>query len=325
MKTSPPANEINIPIPQNAIFMLNDDCLLEIMRYLDIWDVVNMLKADLRFRSAVELQVPTELDFSVHDFVAESKNCQVPELVEVLAKKVTFCLIMDGHMDPRFVIEKLPLFENLKHICIHRNLSVEEILALPKNLYSLDVGRHCQPQSENLAITEWLRHQTPSLKDLKVDCRNICIESLKEFYNLETLEITFPDHDSVQKDAAEFIEQNQKLQDLDICMCNANDLRFLSRLTQLRYLTLQEVYVGFWDNLIQIVPESLRELTLKYPMLQRRRDCKRKAVKEITIKLQKIIPGLIVAICNPEADKKNYNSDSDDSYYISSDSDFYYD
>lgn len=229
-----------------------------------------------------------------------------PGFAELFAKRATkYCFDEDSdYLAPRFVFTTLPLFENLKELIVERKLTAEEVPALPRNLKKLLLNDFQRAADK---FDTWFQFLSPTLEILSLKCGYLA--AVRNLKNLKLLAVENFFSMNNMKECFECVKEMPSLRSLIISESYGESVlkMDLRQLTQLNSMVLREISLSSWDLLLQIIPKNLRVFTLWKPRLGAGQDCGQAAVQRITLKLQEMVPGLIVKIIEPKCTNRlNY-------------------
>lgn len=255
--------------------LLNDDCLLHVLTFLDILDVIVLRKVCNKFSELGQVHFKSikRLNFGS---IKSKKKLTLHEsrlVLETVGRNITTASINSEKFYNQRVLSFLPKYlTNLKHLKmtgfkLESKSFWDQMASILKNLKSLDL-------SDNSEINEnFLKSfkKTPSsLKHLNVANCNINGKFLKFIASIESLNLSGCRYVN-GKQMIEFVEKGQKLKSLNISKCpnffgkDVNEL--LKKLPQLKVLSLNNYYIDEETSRF-VIPSinplmNLKELTIQ--------------------------------------------------------------
>lgn len=255
--------------------MLNDDCLLHVMKFLDIHTLLTAQKVCCKFNelSAIHFKTVNNLDFSSKKSKKKLTLHEAKLVMEALGPNITIATFNSENFYNQRILSFIPKYlRNLKHLHLTgfklNSLTFwDQMRNILSSLITLDL-------SDNSEIEEnFLKNAakaSSSLKYLNVSNCNIPGSFLDLIPNIEGLNVSgcrFIHGKQLMK----FVETNKKLKSLYISKCpniygkDVNDM--LMKIPQVRALSLNNYYID--DETSRFVIPSinplvnLRELTIQ--------------------------------------------------------------
>lgn len=247
---------VNERVQQNVtgtILSLNDDCLLNILNYLPVVDLLRAEKVCWRFRNIAEMIYKTHKVFDAERYMDEFKTVELRQYLYnigfyVQTLRIKFHFNKQGLQVLRFAAQYCPNVTELHLSGIEMTYKIKGVQNLFKNLVKLQI-ESCSVEDKSLVyLMDASKNTTLTELNLAGDLRitGKCFGMFKNirvanFYSCSNISPRY---------FVSFIKANPGLEELDIIMCdqmNAACLLEISKLTKLKKLSISNGYAGVYS------------------------------------------------------------------------------
>ena len=253
---------------------LNDDCLLHVMSFVDVFDVFTLKKVCVKFVELSEIYLKTVKAFNFSDMKGKKKMTlnEAKIALETVGKNIKRASINSEKFYNRRILNFIPKYlPNLKHLHLtgfklDSTLFWDQMNKILPNLETLDLSDNSEIYENFLRS---FKKAQPKLKTLNLSNTNIDGSFLKLVPQVESLNLSGCRNIN-GKQLVEYADQNQNLKALNISKCpniygkDINDL--LKKVSTCKDLWLNNYYI---DDLTSrfVIPSinpviSLRKLTI---------------------------------------------------------------
>lgn len=251
---------------EGSVLMLNDDCLLKILRYLGPRDLLRAEKACWRFRNVAEMIYKTYKVFNSEDHLLlkalelRSLIYNIGPYVETL--KIKFHFLNRKLQVLRFAAQYCTNVKAL-HLCgIEVSYTMRNIQNLFRNLTKLEVEA-CSVNDKNLSyLMRATENKTVTELNLTSN-QNLTGRCLPVFSNLRVANL-YACSGLQPKYFVEFLRENATLEELNIVLCeqiNEECIREVAKLGALKKLAISNGYNGIASTAAYSPLKQLTTLT----------------------------------------------------------------
>lgn len=255
------------PEPESKLLeTLNDDCLLHVMKFLDVLDIISLRKVCRKFSGLGEVQFKSIKKLNFANIKSGNKLTvhEAKLVMETVGTNIVNASISSEHFYNQRVLNFIPKYlTNLKHL--HLTGFKLETLTFWDQMAKVLVTLETLDLSDNSEINEnFLKSFTKAtsvLTTLNVSNCNINGNFLKMLPCIESLNISGCRY-ITGKQLIHFVDSNKKLKSLDISKCpnifgkDVNEM--LKKVPQLEKLALNNYYVD--DETSRFVIPSINPL-----------------------------------------------------------------
>lgn len=264
---SPPA----FLVENNKISLnrLNDDCLIEIFRYMDLETILNLTMACERFNNIICQQIQ-----SIHPKIC--LNIDIPKIsftLNVIKKLLKHVHYVSFNIDPYIKtlnliritdISTKNLNKNLKELELNRFLITKrmhkQMRSILMQLESLKLI-YCSSNHDEIDLMSIC----PKLKTLCLTFSSIFVINSNRWQSLESLTLNHHRITSFPNLISAFLKNNRQLKELKLHLFNENSLindicKFSCNLEILHLCSTLMNETWHWENLVKL--EKLKELEI---------------------------------------------------------------
>lgn len=274
------AEESSIEVSSKLLDTLNDDCLLQVMKFLDILDVITLSKVCVKFLELCESHYKTIKSFNFCDIESKKKMTahETKLIMESIGGYLGSITINSEKFYNQRALNFIPKYlTNLKQLHLTgfklNSLSFwNQMSGVLLTLENLNLSDNSELNESFLKSFEKL---SPKLKALNISNCTVNGKFLKLVDSIEVLNISGCQSIS-GAELLDYIEKNHNLKDLNISKCNldgkdVNEL--LQKSTQLHVVTLSNYYIDDETSRL-VIPNinpliNLKELSIQnvnYPL-----------------------------------------------------------